>query len=229
MEGFQDTPPQQTLIAHESVKREEQETILQSLEGYKCMSQKQQQFLRNMLYVQQRAERGTDEGSALRIAPANTMSWEKHGNLPYISHNSVPEDKYHIEWKKYKESQLAIMSEYCHKTVDRLESYAKEDAPQDYEWIWPGPISSLDDLTLLVELIAEKQPPPYVIEIWDGIPEAHGRGALCHTTALLGKKGDHFIVWEKSGFSLPFQITTLDHIYTLYKDYTGWRIRPLST
>lgn len=208
----------------ETERRAAERHLLGQLAGYQRLSEKQQQFIAMSLYIQQRAERATDKASSARIQamPERFQSSSPEG--VYIKH---PDHTTNEPWTRYRESQLSVMTNYCHETVRKLERYANNAKQTATEWSDAGPIRSFEDLESLISLVEARGQPPFVVEI-AGILDGHRR--LEHTTVLLGKnEGGNWIAWEKSGWHMPYQLTELSHLYTAYKDCTDWRIRELAT
>jgi len=214
--------------------REQQQSLLESLSGFSRLSNKQKSFILDSLYIQQRAERGTDIVSASRIyksvsdidinklAPGGT----------YITHGGEDSEilKQQPEKNKnrYKKSQVYIMNKNCHRVIAEIEKLA-EEKNLSRGWSYAGPINSYEDLVELAVLVDKTNKPPYVIEIWHSEPKEDEPLEHAHTTLILGQNNDgEYVVWEKAGFSLPFQLTTLKQVYDAYHKYSGWRIRQLS-
>ncbi len=205
--------------------REEQYKLLESLSGFSHLSENQQRYIKATLYIQQRAERESDPVSASRI---KSMPEVFEGNAPgrsYIDHPSlstqVSSDK-----GGYFESQLYIMNQYCHAAVAKLEDY-RENKQSVKNWYEAGPIHSFLELVELIELTRAEHDFPFVVEV-RSLPLGEYHSALEHSTVLLGQNFEgEFMVWEKSGYHIPFQLVTLKQVFDAYKGSTGWRIRPV--
>lgn len=211
------------LVFAEVQERGEMIATLEQLDGYKRMSEKQKQFLLLSLYVQQRAERGTDPVSASRIqeVPPNFKNLPRE--MPYITSvyndGSTGSGDYHT-------SQLYIMSEFCHKAVKDLEAYGTEHNGEA-EWIEAGPVRTYDELCELLHLADDTVKFPLVLEAWVENPGSNPM-YRSHTALVLGKNGSgEYMVWEKVGFNLPFQVTSLKQVYDIYDTHVGWRVREL--
>jgi hypothetical protein len=206
--------------------REEQYRQLESLSGFSRLSEDQQRYIKATLYIQQRAERGSDPVSESRIKPMPPAFENVAPGRSYIEHSSLSTNGTSGKGE-YFQSQLHIMNQYCHGAIAKLERYAvtKES---NAGWYEAGPITSFLELTELVELACAEHKFPLVIQV--SLHPAGERGsALQHSTVLLGQDADgEYTVWEKSGYHMPFQIAPLKLVYEAYKKSTGWRIRPLS-
>jgi hypothetical protein len=228
----------------EKDSRKEEITRLNGLSGFQELSEKQQQFILVSLYVQDRAERGTDVVSATKISdvPEKFISASPHGSYIRLPDFGTQEEydelnKYLYENPneyKYKKSQDLIQSEYCHSVVAKLESL-KDSEASTAEWIDPGPIDSLPELYELISLAESQYSYPFVLEIaYDEVGRNNMR-RLQHTAVLLGKDDSGYVVWEKAGLHLPFQLAPLEQVYHAYMetgDYVRfpsrfWRLRPL--
>jgi hypothetical protein len=213
--------------AEEKQDREIQHATLESLEGFSRLSEKQKSYITATLYIQQRAERGTDPVSASRIQemPKHFEGFAHGGS--YIAHSDLSVREHPADKGKYFSSQLLIMSEYCHQAISKLESYGDEKSPSS-EWREAGPIGSYAELEELIALSQSTDKLPFVAEIWDGTPYEKGTMRV-HSTLLLGKNNEgEFMVWEKTGFHMPFQLIPLKQVYESYAKYTGWCMRSLS-
>lgn len=214
---------------------------LQNLSGFQKLSAKQQQFILVSLYVQARAERGTDVVSATKITdvPEKFSSASPHGSyikLPDFKTQEEYDTLYeHLDEYKYKKSQDLIQSEYCHSVVAKLESL-KGGESSAIEWIDPGPIDSLSELYELISLAESQYKYPFVLEIAYDETGRNNMRRLQHTAVLLGKDDLGYVVWEKAGLHLPFQLAPLEQVYHAYMetgDYTRfpsrfWRLRPFN-
>jgi hypothetical protein len=205
--------------------REEQHKLLESLSGFPHLSEDQQRYIKATLYIQQRAERESDPVSASRVKSMPQVFESNAPGRPYIDHSSlstqVSSDK-----GGYFESQLYIMNQYCHAAVAKLEDY-RENKESAKNWREAGPIHSFLELVELLELARAEHDFPFVIEVRHR-PLGEDRSALEHSTVLLGQNVDgEFMVWEKSGYHLPFQLVPLRQVFDAYKGSTGWRLRPV--
>jgi hypothetical protein len=210
--------------------REQNQEKLGALSGFSRLSPKQRSFILNSLYIQQRADRGTDPASLSRIHKRlENESFAPNGT--YITGPSPqfidPELKESAG--RYYSSQQFIMNEYCHKTVNQLEGYGDGETAAR-SWYDAGPLESYEEVKEFVALVEKSDSPPLVIEIWYDEPNPNKSGSYpYHTTLLLGQDSQgEFVVWEKSGFNMPFQLTSLEQIYNSYSKCRGWRMRPLS-
>ncbi len=220
---------QSNLLAHEAEIRSEDEKLLSNLNGFQNLSQEQQRYLRTTLHIQQRAERGTDPVSNAHIqtAPPHIKAY---GNDSYIDTLASPVRVSGVI-NPYAQSQKFIASEFCHRAIHQLETYAISDEDSSQEWVDIGEIRKEEDLNSLITLTSEQHSFPLVLEMCYKAGPPPGR--LFHTTLVLGKdpQGGGFIVWEKSGLSMPFQLAKMKEVYDYYK-YEGatvWRARPLRT
>jgi len=202
--------------------------LLEQLSGYARLTEKQKQFILLSLYIQQRAERGTDTGSSARIQAVPEGFTENAPGGVYITHPKTVDMS--ESWERYKLSQLNVMSNYCHETARKLESYGAGKKPEESTWYDAGTIKSFSDLEQLIDLAEHDIASPFLLEMWNGEPDDPKREQVVHTTVLLGKNGTgDWMCWEKSGFHLPYQIITLSVLYDAYKEHTGWRLRTLAT
>ncbi|MBP9748092.1 MAG: hypothetical protein KBD17_00470 [Candidatus Pacebacteria bacterium] len=214
----------------EQSKRKEQRDTLEILSGFLRLSEDQKRYILASLYIQQRAERATDPVSAARIedTPDKFMNNPSDVSEPYITHTDTSLKAPHEERRRYHTSQLQVMIDFCHKVVKKLEDYREGEKIPD-SWTEAGLIDSYADLEELIALTEENSTLPFVIEIWSGRPKNHSSANLEHTTVLLGKNQEgEYMVWEKSGWHMPFKVTSLKKVYTNYENSKGWRIRPLS-
>ncbi len=213
-----------------SIQREEQrdrersDAVLEGLSGFSRLSEAQQKYIRASLYIQQRAERGTDEVSAARIRPIPNEFAQFAPGRATIAQPGILLSEEGPNAQRYFESQRYIMSEYCHRVISALERHGV-GGRRTPEWSDAGPVHSYAELEDLIGLFTHSHTPPFVLQVQKLVGELKGPE---HSTVLLGQntEGD-FIVWEKAGYHLPFQLMTLRDVYTAYEKYTGWRVRQL--
>lgn len=220
--GFED------MLVKERNLREQNLTTLESLSGYNRLSERQRQYMRLSFYIQQRAERGTDPGSASHIF-AQPARFEKlaPGGVLILDPNKPPKDSQLPEKGAYFSSQSYIAAEYCHRAVSNLEAYREgnETAP---EWHELGLAPSYEQLEEVADTFNGQ---PCVVEVWYDQP-GHKTSIHLHTSLILGRnQSNELICWEKAGYSSPFQLLSLKQVYNAYVDdevkKDGWRIRPL--
>ncbi len=216
-------------IEHEKALRESRAALLEELPGFHRLSQDQQRYLRSTLYIQQRAERGTDPISSSRVQDVPEKFASRFADKKYIAHSDLSSTSDSSEVKRYLASQLKIMSDYCHKAVIQLEEYAVEKLPSSESlWCEVGPTTTYSDLEELVATLSAAHSFPFVIEVWDG-SSGSGVRTPVHSSVLLGRNSEgKLMTWEKAGFHLPFQLVPLDQVYDIYKEFDAWRMRPLS-
>lgn len=215
--------------AEEQQARGEQRGILESLEGFARLSSKQRQFVLNSLYIQQRANRGTDPASATRIQ--ERPEFEEFAPQGMYITGPSPEfidPELRETGARYYSSQAYVMNDYCFRAINELEAYGAGEVP-DQNWHDAGPIASYEELKEFVDLVEKSEKPPLVVDIWANEPNNNDPFSRVHTTLLLGENSNgELMVWEKAGFNMPFQVTSLEQIYHAYSKCRGWRMRPLS-
>lgn len=195
------------------------ERELEAIEGFKNLSTAQQRFMLSTLYIQQRAERGTDSRSASRIQKAATI-YKNRRDESYIASD------YSGNAHAYQKSQGYVHDSFCHLAAIELEKLAaqRRDRASD-AWIYAGPSHSYADLEQLVEIAQQKTTLPLLANI-----HTTETGIAVHTTVVLGKNGHGTLsVWEKAGYSLPFHIVPLESVYQNFPESHVWRLRSLHT
>lgn len=222
--------------AEEKESREQRRSLLEGLSGFSRLSPRQKRYLTTSLYIQQRAERGTDPISAARIndMPEEFRKFLGSPDGAYITSpmfsdsNKLKESDIKKYTDRYFESQISIMSDFCHRVITKLEDY-REGELLSVSWVDVGPVTSFSDVEELVALATEQNDFPLVVQIWKGKPEEDNLTNLLHSFILLGKDdGGKYLVWEKSGCNMPFQIISLKQVYENYEHAIGWRMRQLS-
>ena len=205
--------------------RKEYKTTLESLSGFSRLSENQKRYLLNSLYIQQRAERGTDIVSAAHIneMPKKFEEFAQAG--PYIL---TPEQPKKVPSEgKYSSSQSYVSNENCHNAIVELEKYRNNKKLLIPEWHEYGLFKSYLDLEKFIVSLKEKNGPPFVIEIWNGKPDKRN-SKLSHSTLLIEQNNEgEWMLWEKSGFSMPFQLISLKAVYKAYGKTYWWLVRPL--
>ncbi len=220
----------------EKESREQQRLLLESLSGFSRLSPRQKRYLTTSFYIQQRAERGTDSTSAERIRemPEEFKKFLGVSHSTYIAYPDSParsnqkEPRGEKQTDKYFKSQLRIMNDFCHDAIAKLEDY-RDGELRDSLWVDAGPVTSFSDVEELVILALEQDNFPLVVQIWEGRKEENNLTNLLHSMLLLGKddRGE-YIVWEKSGWHMPFRLVSLKEVYESYGYASGWVMRPLS-
>lgn len=212
-------------IIHKEVQeRNKYFQILDGLDGFKALPPKKQQLIKLSLYIQQRSVRGTDEGSKDNIG----IGYETGDVFINFPNDSSP-DGIPID-NKYRESQKHIYDWYCHATVAGIEN-EKVDKKLFYQTDVPRlieetgyEIKSKSDIDDFIEIALSNQEMPAVLHVL-----GNTNNPVLHSAIILGRDDSGtFVVWEKKGVSIPYQLTTLEQIY---KDYASheqeWIVRPL--
>lgn len=213
------------LIQKEVLERQSEFLKLRELEGFNKLSPKQQQMIRLSLYVQQRAVRGTDIGSQENLGVS-----AETGDVFITFPRNTDEDGEPIE-NKYIFSQKHIYNWYCHATVTGLENespdkkiFYETDVPDLLHQTGYG-IKSEKDVSDFIDIALQATEMPAVLHVLgDRIP-------VLHSAVILGKNSSGiFILWEKKGVSIPYQLTTLEQIYNDYSSHNQeWLVRPFNS
>lgn len=211
------------LIQNESSVRNEQFRLLEQIDGFRRLSPKQQQMIRLSLYVQQRAVRGTDEGSRVNLSISTETNDVFINPLADVDEFDKPLEN------QYRISQQHIYDWYCHAAVTGLEKQVV-DEKVFYETDVPTllnktgyEIKSESDIDDFKEIALQGVEMPVVLHIVV-------RGIPYHSAILLGQDdAGEYILWEKKGFSIPYQLTTLKEVFNTYTSHDQeWLIRPIN-
>lgn len=212
------------LIQKEVTERNEQFQLLEELNGFKKLSSKQQQMVRLSLYVQQRAIRGTDAGSQENLG----ISAETGNAFVEFPRETDESDK--PITNKYRISQQHIYDWYCFAATTGLEK-EKVDKKVFHDTDVPNllnktgyEIKSENDISDFIDIALQEVEMPAVLQILGG------RVPILHSAVLLGKDDSGtYILWEKKGVSIPYQLTTLTKIYADYASHEQeWLVRPFN-
>ncbi len=220
----------ETIKNEEIDKRKEIEERLSKLSGFLRLSDKQRQYILSSFYIQQRAERGTDRRS---VAQIQSMPKEFNKFVPgdnkYINYRGDQALEGQDETNKYKLSQLAIMNTNCHQAIEKLGEINGDGNATTEDWKDFGPIASYEDLDIQVRLLEENQDFPFAVQLWDTKLNGRHEPLLAHSMLLLGRDtfGD-LIIWEKSGFNMPFQLNNLRNVFSAYSSHGIWKMRALN-
>lgn len=205
---------------------------IQNLEGFNKLSEYQKRLIQASLYIQARAERGTDYASQVAIVspdryPVEVTSIHDERHLEFMhGRNFGPDPKE----RKYRLSQNAIANWYCHAAIAGLEyeeglSVDPAEVPEDFFRADYYRVNSIQD----VENIIDDSHYPSVVHIMGSEPANYNEGYnTAHSFLALGKNEEgKVIVWEKKGNKLPFRIVALDDLYAQYGSNHLWGARPL--
>ncbi len=219
-------------VGAEHLKIDEDMAKIEGLDGFNKLSDYQQRLIKTSLYIQARAERGTDYPSDFAIvSPAKyvtditSIHPEEHLEYMHIM-NSGPNPKE----RKYRLSQNAIANWYCHAAIAGLEyekglSIDPAEVPENFFEADYHKVNSIQD----VEHIIEGASYPCVVHIMRAEPNNYNEGYnTAHSLLALGKnENGQVMVWEKKGNQLPFRIVPLADVYKTYGTYNLWGARPL--
>lgn len=201
--------------------------LLESLEGFSKLSERQQRLIRLSLYVQQRAVR-FKEGT--RMSP-NTKR--------FLGVEIEEVKRLHEEDSKLISNRLSreqVANWYCHLSAYVLETENIDVSglkliPDDFFDAEYFDVSQYDEVESRVLDVGF----PCVVHI--GNPDidyyANVEDRMVHTCVALGKDDQgQIIVWEKMNYGLPYRTTTLSDVFNSYTKLKTvrykWGIRPLN-
>jgi hypothetical protein len=204
-------------LASERANRREKFEKLESLEGYKKLSPKQQQMMRLSLYIQDRSERPFARNKARRLY-GETFP----GN--------------------YSKSHQHIWTWYCHPAVFYLENELPLDyAPEGTASDGGAPAIAIEKTSYppdffdgfievprnRIEDQVRETGFPAVIAVWMRDAKTGGNN-LYHSFVALGIRDDgQILAWEKEGALQPYGLVPLDRIKMNYMgDELVWGLRP---
>lgn len=214
-------------IRQEKNEREELYAELDSIEGFKNMTETQQDMVKTSLYVQQRFNR----------IPGTYQDKFGYGGYP------DPEFDYDGD-KEYSHTKKHMWDWYCTAAVYAVESESVPNRqtvhPSEFQMEdffhgiqYKYKIHSLEDLDVFKNEVRNKKM-PLILDIkleshstlFDDEPE----GGM-HTALIIGHNAqDNLVVWEKVGGGSEYRLSTIDDIFKSNNrpDYI-WGIRPLKT
>lgn len=226
-------------IQDERAELEKDLETLECTEGFSRLSIKQQRIIKQSLYIQARAERGTDEASAWAI-----VSKERGYVIDSTHiHNTPTLERFYLEGgpnpndRKYANSQIFVANYHCHSAIFQLENelprtLERPKLPQDFFLTDYYLQKQYEDVVSLFE----GKDFPQVLHVLSHMDTNHrSRGYIYnegfhtdHSALVLGhdKDGD-LLVWEKEGDNLPFRLTKLKQVYDEYSKSPFWGIRDL--
>ncbi len=227
-------PAEKYDISSEHPQLAESMSKIENLDGYNKLSDYQQRLIKASLYIQERAERGTDYPSKFAIvspqeyAETEVTRIHTEDHLEYMhKFNSGPDPKD----RKYRLSQNAIANWYCHAAIAGLEyekglSITPAEVPENFFKTDYHLVASIQN----VEKIIENTGFPCVIHIMHHEPVNYNESYNAfHSCLALGLNEEgKVMIWEKKGNQLPFRVVTLDEVYTKYGTYNLWGARPLN-
>lgn len=209
---------------------------LESLEGYNKLTDYQQRLIKASLYIQARAERGTDFSSnfAIESAKNNYVTDETRilskESLDYMfKSGSGPNPAL----RKYESSQNFIGEWYCHAAIAALEAQSSISAepstiPENFFEAEYRIIRAYQQAQDLIDAHGY----PCVVHIALSQPANfnEGHNTVAHSFLALGKNEEgNIIIWDKKNFELPFRTTTLQNVYDTYGPDWVYGVRDLRT
>jgi len=218
-------------ISTEQQKLETDTETLEQTEGFEALTKRQQRIIEQSLYIQQRAERGTDVASAWAIVSpergyvTNKTQIHTQETLERMHKFGSPDPS----TRKYVESQNTIANGYCHSSILNLELEKGWDTaplkiPEGFFKAEYFTVSTYKELKNAV--IEEKM--PVVLHINDYADSFNEGMGTIHSCLILGKdKEGNLLVWEKEGDGLPYKISRLESVYEAYKTREYWGLRKL--
>lgn len=205
-------------------------SVLRQTEGWSKLTERQQQIIKVSLYIQQRAERGTDWASKQAIVSPETHAT----NVVTIKHKGdlrlTREDgsTVGVEKRKYEQSQNRIVDWNCHAAVASLEGWdLSDDMPSKIDNdFFKAEYQEANNKEELENQISNFDFPCVVHVNLE--PNNQDKYVARHSFLVLGRDNeDTLVVWDKQGYRYPYRVTTLDKVYQEYKDDRFWGIRKL--
>ena len=228
MEGYKREHIQELGIPQldDKMRREKYLRILEDLSGYHKLTEKQRQYIRVSLAIQERAERGGDPGSESYIQDMPDFAAPFAPKGVYMGLTEVPKGK-----SLYSQSQVHVMLNRCHDATAKVEELNPNTREGTTDWFSVGPTHTFKDLEELILLAGESGiVPPAILRISrlenQGKDTEHA--TLAHSTVLLGEKDGEPIVWEKTGLNTPYRLARLRDVWQVYQSATRWEIRSIS-
>ena len=239
MDNIRPQELQKSSISLEQEKIKSDMELLVNTEGFTFLTERQQKLIRQSLYIQARAERGTDEASAAAITKDY---WRK--DVTRIKHDFQLDDQ-HKERRQYKNSQNHIVKWACYDAVANLEkekglTETPDNLPDDFFGGEYNQVKSFEELTqnvitFGVPSILHVYVPPYSVP--HGVDEEEiswpYRVGSRHACLILGQRKDgEIIVWDKEMNTYPYRVTTLKAVYDYYydgNDKIEWGLRKLKS
>lgn len=220
-------------IELEQEKLNEDMEILASAEGFHSLTENQKRIIKQSLYVQARAERGTDRASAFAIVSPKTNHVT---DITRISHEDHLIDMHRQGYgedpniRKYRTSQNHVANWYCHAAIANLEQekgfdVEPEKIPDGFFKAEYHSVKSLDDVKKMIEDFGV----PCVLHISASMEKFNDSPDHKHSCLVLGVgSNSSIVVWEKQGGGLPYRVTTIDEVYDTYSNNYYYGLRKLS-
>ncbi|MFA6274175.1 MAG: hypothetical protein WC662_03365 [Candidatus Paceibacterota bacterium] len=196
----------ENLISEEQKKLQRDMEVVMFTEGFSRLTKKQQQIIKQSLYLQIRATRKDDNG------PHGYRYDPKYQN----SRDYVAEMNCHA-------AILSLEKEQSLKSFSQAE--IKENLDNDFfiaDYIYVDKINKLKEK-------AEKFGFPCVVHIKSPLDRPI-RADVYHSFLVLGhNKENKIVIWDKAGFEVshPYRIKTIDNIFDNYGDCSDWGFRKL--
>ena len=189
------------LISEEQKKLQKDMEIVMATEGFSLLTKKQQQILKQSLYIQARAERKTEE--------------ERYAD----NHKYKDSQKYVAD----RNCHNAIIDLEKEKSLQDLPVSAKIE-PNFFEAKYVS-VKTVDELKKQIEKFGF----PCVLHVSSSNKNSDST-TKAHSSLVLGHDNkDNIIVWEKKSFGIPwpYQIITLDQVYNTYGNNYYYGLRKL--
>lgn len=224
----------ENFLAEEQQKRTEYTETLSQTPGFGKLSERQQKIVLQSLYIQQRAERGSDPASADAMESPKTHVTEetKIHSEDYLLEQMIYNRRMTPQFRKYRTSQNLVANWYCHAAIYNLElerGYTEIPVRLPRRF-FDATYHTADDYAELKN-IAATVTYPSILHTGPNPKPVSPEKFAGHSCFVLGPNdnGD-ILVWEKKGYGLPYQLSTLEAVYKKYtKDFTGyhWGFRKL--
>ncbi|NCU42120.1 MAG: hypothetical protein EOM19_05400 [Candidatus Moranbacteria bacterium] len=211
----------------------EQQKKLEQTEGWEKLTERQQRMIRASFRVQNRAYRGTDEGSLFRIrSEKETLSIEEE--ITFLQRPK--ENKYHL-------SQNMISRMFCHlaviliekemlpkKNVIRDRFFNERDSLSVKEWKEYFSVDWKEVGGIEEKIKGIGFPAVLYIDKFEQSELQYkndSRLHALHSCIAMGENEGEILVWEKVSRRFPFNVTNLQTVLDRYPFITHCAVRSL--
>lgn len=217
-------------LEQEMAERAAWMATLKQTEGWEKLTEKQKKMMELSLYVQQRAERGTDLASLNAIEHPQTHAATDVVRIKHPSDLGLHREDGSLKdlgVRGYGVSQDNVALFMCFAAVAALEGQELRNLPYELgDDFFDGDYFVVEDEEGLIKRIEEIGFPCVLFA--NVMKDFQGLFFVRHACVVMGRDGNgRTVIWEKEVDQLPYQVTSLDKVFGKYSKDHNWGVRRL--